>query len=112
MFRLLVALTSCVNAVIALSLSIAGAMVLCDWGSNISNARGSEEFGVGMMLGGLAVLTWLLAAAFVVVAYLCWRSHRRLAALNPPRIADYAVLIIGLVSVAIVLTTLVARFLV
>jgi hypothetical protein len=112
MFRLLVAFTGCINAIIAILLLIVGAMVLCDWSPNISNAKGSEEFGIGMLLGGLAVLTWLLAAALVVVAYLCWRSHQRLAALNPPRKGDYAVLIIGLVSAVIVLTTFVARFLV
>jgi hypothetical protein len=111
MFRLLIAFTGCINAVIALSLSIAGVMVLCDWSPNISNAKGSEEFGVGMLLGGLALMAWLLAAAFAVVAYLCWRSHRRLAALNLPRKGDYVVLIIGLVSAVIVLATLVPRFL-
>jgi hypothetical protein len=71
MFRLLIAFTGCINAVIALSLLVAGVMVLCDWSPNISNASGNEEFGIGMLLGGLAVMAWLLAAAFAVVAYLC-----------------------------------------
>jgi hypothetical protein len=93
MFRLLVALTGSINAVIALSLLVVGVMVLGDWGPNISNARGNEEFGGGMLVGGLAVVACLLATAFAALAYWCWRSYRRLAALNPSRKGDYAVLI-------------------
>jgi hypothetical protein len=110
MIRLLIACTGCINAFIGLTLSIEGFIALDNWEPKISNARGSEEFGVGMLVGGLAVIAWLLAVYFAIVAYLCWRSYRMLEGLNSPIKGDYAVLIIGLLSALIILTTFVARF--
>jgi len=92
--------------VFALALSIAGLEALRAWGPGISNASGREEFGAGMLVGGLMVMSWLLAAAFVAFAYLCWRSHRRIGPLGHPRKTDIAVLTIGLSAAAIAIMNL------
>ncbi len=110
MFRILVACTGFINGLIALALLILGVETLWSWGAGISNTKSREEFGTGMFLGGFAIVTWILAAAFTVVAFLCWRSYRRVRALGYVQKGDYAVVIFGVVSEVVSIIILVVRF--
>jgi hypothetical protein len=73
LFRWTVAITAVLDALLALALAIAGIWFLSMGATGLESAGHREEFAAGMIVGGLAWVSWFSAAVLAGLAFMCWR---------------------------------------
>lgn len=85
----------------AILLAIAGVALTGVTGHGIPQAAARSEFAIGMLLGSLALVLFLLAAVFVGHALWCYRRLQRLGPRHFPNAGEVAfLLLVPLVAAA------------
>jgi hypothetical protein len=102
MIRRLVAVTGLINGIIAVGFAFAAAVGLLGWARSMSSANSPNQFGSGMLVGGLLVIFSLVTLVFTAIAYDCLCSYRRIKAGARPRKVEIVRLAIAVIAALVV----------